>query len=77
MDEEKDKRAADTLGDALPREMKHVRDVLMPRYLAIGPAGAIVLAFMRAELDRATKALAEGDVLTMLRSYEALKAFTD
>lgn len=73
----KNEKTPDTLGDALTREMKRVRDVLMPRYIAIGPAGALGLVFMRAELDRATTALAEGDTLTMIQSYERLKDFTD
>lgn len=66
-----------SLGTELPKEMARVRDVLMPQYLSIGPAGGFALALMRAELDRATKALAEGDVITMMRSYEALKGFNE
>lgn len=66
-----------TLGDALPKEMARVRDELMPLYQSIGPAGGFALAMMRAELDRATKALAEGDLPTMIQSYEALKGFKE
>lgn len=66
-----------SLGTELPKEMTRVRDVLMPMYQSIGPAGGFALAMMRAELDRATKALAEGDVVAMLRSYEALKGFKE
>ena len=62
-----------SLGTALPAEMKRVRDEVMPVYLAIGPAGEMALAMMRANLDAATKALAEGDVIEMLRVYESLK----
>jgi hypothetical protein len=65
----------DTLGDALPREMARVRDVVMPAYLSIGPAGAIALAMMRADLDAAAKAMAEGDVVEMMRAYAALKDY--
>lgn len=68
--------APDSLGEALPREMARVRDEVMPAYLAIGQAGIFGLTMMRVELDRATKALAEGDVVTMLRSYQELKGFT-
>ena len=64
---------ADTLGEALPREMARVRDVVMPAYQAIGPSGAFALAFMRRDLDLAAKALAEGDVAAMLRAYESLR----
>ncbi len=66
-----------SLGTELPKEMTRVRDDLMPLYQEIGPAGAFALAMMRAELDRATKALAEGDVVQMIRSYEALKGFKE
>jgi hypothetical protein len=65
----------DTLGTALPREMARVRDDVMPAYVAIGPAGGFALTLMRMELDAAAKAMAEGDVVAMLRSYEALKGF--
>jgi hypothetical protein len=64
-----------SLGTDLPKEMARVRDVLMPQYLSIGPAGGFALTLMRGELDRATKALAEGDVVAMMQSYEALKGF--
>lgn len=65
----------DTLGEALPREMARVRDEVMPAYLAIGPAGTFALMLMRAALDCATKALAEGDAVECLRVYEELKGF--
>jgi hypothetical protein len=66
----------ETLGDALPREMARVRDKVMPAYLAIGIAGAPALAVMRDELDRATTALAQGDVIEMLQLYESLKGWS-
>lgn len=65
----------DTLGDALPREMARVRDEVMPPYLEIGPAGRFAIAMMRVDLDRAAAALAEGDVVAMLRAYQALKDY--
>ncbi len=66
----------ETLGTALPKEMTRVRDVVIPPYIEIGPAGAIALAMMRASLDRAQKALAEGDVVAMMQAYEDLKGYT-
>ena len=66
---------AETLGEALPREMDRVRDEVMPAYLAIGPSGAIALHMMRADLDRAAKAMAEGDLAEMIRAYESLKGY--
>lgn len=65
----------DTLGDALPREMARVRDQVMPAYIEIGPVGALALAMMRADLDRAAKALAEGDIVEMIRVYNSLKDY--
>lgn len=64
-----------TLGDQLPAEMKRVRDVLLPVYDAT-PMGHIAAAMMRASLDQATKALAEGDVVAMMRAYEDLKGYS-
>jgi hypothetical protein len=76
MDGSEDEKRPDTLGEALPKEMARVRDELMPRYTAIGLHGQFGLAMMRAALDAAARALAEGDVVAMLRAYEALKGFT-
>lgn len=67
--------APDTVGDALPREMARVRDEIMPLYQQIGQAGLPGLFMMRAELDAAAKALAEGDVVDMIRSLEALRGW--
>lgn len=64
-----------TLGDALPAEMARVRDVVMPVYQEIGPPGIFALTMMRASLDAATKALAEGDVVAMIEAYEDLKGY--
>lgn len=64
-----------SLGEALPAEMTRVRDVVMPPYVEIGPAGIFALTMMRQSLDAATKALAEGDVIAMLRCYEDLKEY--
>jgi hypothetical protein len=65
-----------TLGDALPKEMARVRDEVMPAYQEIGAAGAMALVFMRNDLDRAARAMATGDVVAMLRAYEALKGYS-
>jgi hypothetical protein len=64
-----------TLGSELPKEMARVRDEVLPEYLAIGPSGAFAAAMMRADLDRAAKAMIEGDVVEMLRAYESLKGY--
>jgi hypothetical protein len=65
------------LSDALPKEIARVRDVLMPIYQSIGPAGGFVLAMMRADLDRATEAIIEGDAVAMGRVYEILRGYKE
>lgn len=65
-----------SLGEALPAEMARVRDVVMPPYLEIGPAGVPALLMMRAALDAAAQAMAEGDVAKMIVAYQDLKDFT-
>lgn len=72
--------SAGSLGEALPREMARVRDEVMPPYLELrGVPGVNVdfaLGMMRADLDAAAKAMAEGDVIAMLKSYESLKGYS-
>jgi hypothetical protein len=65
----------DTLGEALPREMARVRDQVLPTYIAIGGPGFLAASMMRASLDAAAKAMADGDVVAMLRAYEDLKGY--
>ena len=62
-----------TLGEALPAEMKYVRETVIPIYQEIGSAGSFAIAMINRDLSRAEKAMAEGDAVEMLRSYEALK----
>lgn len=65
----------ETLADALPKEMARVRDNVMPAYIEIGPAGMFALAFMRADLDEAARAMAQGDVVGMIRAHQKLKDY--
>lgn len=65
-----------SLADALPEEMARVRDELLPVYDALpGGVGFFAATMMRADLDRAAKALAEGDVVEMIAVYQSLKGF--
>jgi len=64
-----------TLGDDLPKEMARIRDVVMPAYQEIGPAGGFALAFMRRDLDAAARAMADGDLPGMIAAYKALKDY--
>ncbi len=65
----------ESLGEALPREMARVRDEVLPAYDAVGAPGLLAARMMRLALDRAAKAIAEGDVAAMVRSFEELKGF--
>lgn len=65
----------ETVGDALPREMARVRDEVMPPYREIGPAGQFALAMMKADLDRAAKAMSEGDVVAMIDALQSLRGY--
>ena len=65
-----------SVGEEIQKEIKRVRDEVMPAYQEIGPAGMFALGQMRQSLDYATKALAEGDVVSILRAYEDLKEYS-
>jgi molybdopterin converting factor small subunit len=68
---------ADSVGEALPREMTRVRNLLPDYYevAKIAPMTKVTIAMMEASLDRAQTALAEGDVIAILRAYEDLKGY--
>jgi len=63
-----------SLGTELPKEIARVRDELLPLYDGI-PAGRFAATLMRNDLDVATRALAEGDLPTMIRVYTRLKEY--
>lgn len=67
--------SARSLGEALPAEMARVRDEVLPYYTP-EVNGQFAAAMMRADLDAAAKALAEGDVAEMARVYESLKGYS-
>ncbi len=56
--------------------MARVREEVMPPYRDIGASGAPALFMMRQALDGAAKAMAEGDVIAMMRWYQELKGFS-
>lgn len=65
--------APTTPGDALPAEMTRVRALVgLYRGPLLGGAGELAARMMEADLDAAQRALAEGDVVAMLRAYHAL-----
>jgi hypothetical protein len=64
-----------SLAEALPKEVARVRDEVLPVYLALGSLGMAGVTMMRAELDAASKAMIEGDVVAMLLIYQKLKGW--
>ena len=62
-----------SVGEELPKEMTRVRDVVLPAYLEIGTAGMFGVIMIRQSLDKAQKAMVEGDVVEMIRSLEDLR----
>jgi len=62
----------ETLGDALPKEIARVREVL-GYYREIGPAGAIGAMFIENDLQAADRAMMSGDVVAMISALTALR----
>ena len=60
------------LAYVLPKEIERCQQLLVD-YAQIGVAGAYARIMIRAEIAAAHKAMMEGDVVAMLRAYEALK----
>lgn len=68
--------ATNNLADALVAEIKRMNEVVIPAYqdiVAVAPMTNITVAIMRAEVDAAVRALAEGDVLAMMQLYASMK----
>lgn len=78
---------SDTLGDALPREIKRVQEKKerwsgyaadMERSMPGSSAGMkFTMGIMQVQIDAAVAALASGDVVAMMSSYAALKDYSD
>ncbi len=73
----------DTLADALPREIARIsakrdrwRD-MMKEHPELGPGMGLTVAIMQAEIDRAVRACASGDVVEMMAAHQALKDYSD
>lgn len=60
------------LAQALVRELNRNRDLLQV-YKEIGPNGAIGARFIELDIKAGEKAQGNGDVIEMLRAFEALK----
>ena len=69
----------DSLATELPREINRVREVQDSFKELRGMRNVIVepqIAMMEADLQAAIAASASGDVIAMLRAYEALKGWS-
>jgi hypothetical protein len=64
-----------TLGDELPKEVARVRE-LIPMYESIGPAGGFAVSMMKADLDRAARAMISCDLVEMIAVYQSLKGYS-
>lgn len=67
--------SGESLGTELPKAIARVRDRVLPAYLEIGPPGMFAATLMRKDLDAASKAMIEGDVVEMIRVYRALESW--
>lgn len=63
---------ATTVGEDFPRQQERVRG-LLAAYRSIGPAGQFGVAMIEADLKEADEAQASGDIVRILRAYQALK----
>lgn len=61
-----------TVGEEILVELKRNRE-LLEQYKAIGAPGLFGYTMINHDVDTAEKALAEGDIVAILQSYEKLK----
>lgn len=64
---------AKTLGDDFPRQLARAREYL-GIYKSLGPAGRFGAMMIEQTIQEADRAAISGDVVAMLRSYQALKS---
>jgi hypothetical protein len=64
-----------TVGDEFPKEQARVRE-LLEEYINIGPAGTFGALMIRQVLARAEQAMASGDIVAILQSFDELKGCT-
>ena len=60
-----------SVAEALPKEQARCRELLL-QYKEIGPAGAFGALFIEQKLREADNALASGDVVRIVKAYDAL-----
>jgi len=70
---------SESLGEALPREMARVRDEVLPAYMEANKMPQancdFAIASIRIDLNEATRAMAEGDLQSMIVLYQRLRDY--
>lgn len=61
-----------SVGEDFPKQQARARE-LLSQYHQIGPAGTFGAMMIEQAMQRADKAIAGGDVIEILRSYEELR----
>jgi hypothetical protein len=61
-----------SVGEDFPRQQQRARE-LLKAYQDIGPEGYFGVQVIQSALEKADQALASGDVVAILRSYEQLR----
>lgn len=64
----------ETLADALPKEIERVSEMIAEYEAA--PMGFIAAGLMRADIQRAHKAMMENDIIEMISAYNDLKEYS-
>lgn len=64
--------AAQSVGEDFPNQLARARTIL-GQYKEIGSAGQFGAVMIEQTIQEADKAIASGDIIEILRSYEALK----
>ena len=67
---------SETVGDDFPRQQERLRQCLQ-NGIDIGASGFFYVALCRDLLQRADKAAISGDVVEILRVYQAMRDFTE
>lgn len=63
---------AQSVGEDFPNQLARARTIL-GQYKDIGPAGQFGAMMIEQTIQEADRAIASGDIVEILRSYEALK----
>jgi len=68
---------SETLGDKLPEECARVRELIGIYREHCGPAGGLAVSLMERALQRADRAMINGDLQAMIVAYQDLQGFTE